>query len=45
MEHGVEEIHEDQSLVIHYYHIALHEAEAFGAYSIKGLDTHDDLDE
>lgn len=41
--HGVGEIHEDQSLAHHYYHIALHGAKACGAYQVEGLDTHIDL--
>lgn len=43
MVHGIREIHEDQSLSRHYYHIALSGAEAPGAYLVDGLDTRDNL--
>lgn len=43
MAYGIREIHRNQSLVHHYYHIALHETKVLGAYPIEGLDTYDDL--
>lgn len=43
MAHGIEEIHGDQDLVYHCYHIVLWETRAIDAYSVEGMDAHDDL--
>lgn len=41
--YGVLEIHKDQDLVHHYYHITLRGVGTANVYLVKGLDTHDEL--